>query len=235
MGKRIIQQARGHGSLTYRVRNKAYIYRLKYPSADVKGNAQVIELINSPAHSAPLLKIRTNDGKIFYNLAANGIYEGQEIKINENELKPGNILMLKDIPSTTNIFNIEINPGDGGKFVKTGGNSAKITKKEDGKVAVILPSKKEVWINEKCRATIGIIAGQGRLEKPIIKAGNMWHKMKARNKLWPRTSPIKMNAIDHPFGSGRGKRIKSKIAKRNVPAGAKVGHLRPRRTGKSKK
>ena len=43
-----------------------------------------------------------------------------------------------------------------------------------------------------------------------------------------------MNAIDHPFGSGRGKNPKSKIAKRNAPAGAKVGHLRPRQTGKRK-
>ena len=55
--------------------------------------------------------------------------------------------------------------------------------------------------------------------------------MKARNKLWPRTSAVKFNAVDHPFGGGRGKRIKSKIAKRNAPAGAKVGHLRPSRTG----
>ena len=55
--------------------------------------------------------------------------------------------------------------------------------------------------------------------------------MKSRNKLWPRTSAVKFNAVDHPFGSGRGKRIKSKIAKRNAPAGARVGHLRPRRTG----
>ena len=63
----------------------------------------------------------------------------------------------------------------------------------------------------------------------------MWHMMKARNKLWPRTSAVKMNVVDHPFGSGRGKRIKSKIAKRNAPPGRKVGLLRPRRTGRKKK
>jgi len=44
-----------------------------------------------------------------------------------------------------------------------------------------------------------------------------------------------MNAIDHPFGSGRGKRIKSKVSKLNAPPGRKVGHLRPRRTGRRKK
>ena len=62
----------------------------------------------------------------------------------------------------------------------------------------------------------------------------MYHIKKSKNKLYPRTSAVKMNVIDHPFGSGRGKRIKSKIAKRNAPPGAKVGLVRPRRTGKQK-
>ena len=95
-----------------------------------------------------------------------------------------------------------------------------------------MPSKKEIFFNENCRATIGVVAGQGRLDKPIMKAGKKWHMMKARNKLWPRTSAVKVNVIDHPFGSGRGKRIKSKISKLNAPPGRKVGHLKPRRTGK---
>ena len=97
-----------------------------------------------------------------------------------------------------------------------------------------MPSKKEKEFQAECRATVGIIAGAGRLEKPIVRAGKNHHIKKSRNKLWPRTSAVKMNAIDHPFGSGRGKNPKSKIAKRNVPAGAKVGHLRPSRTGKRK-
>ena len=56
-----------------------------------------------------------------------------------------------------------------------------------------------------------------------------------KGKHYPLTSPIKMNAVAHPFGSGRGKRIKSKIAQRNAPPGAKVGLLRPKRTGRKKK
>ena len=98
----------------------------------------------------------------------------------------------------------------------------------------MLPSKKEKAFNSKCRAVIGQIAGHGRLEKPVVKAGKMHYIKKIKNKLWPRTSALKMNAIDHPFGSGRGKNIKSKIAKRNAPAGRKVGLLSPRRTGKMK-
>ena len=58
--------------------------------------------------------------------------------------------------------------------------------------------------------------------------------MFAKGRKWHRTSAVKVNAIDHPFGSGRGKRIKSKIAKRNSPPGKKVGHIRPKQTGKRK-
>jgi len=97
-----------------------------------------------------------------------------------------------------------------------------------------MPNKNEITFSGDCRATIGTIAGSGRVLKPFVKAGRMFYKMKARNKLWPRTSAVKMNAVDHPFGSGRGKRIKSKIAKRNAPAGARVGHIRPSRTGRKK-
>ena len=100
---------------------------------------------------------------------------------------------------------------------------------------VLMPSKKEKVFDIKCRATVGEIAGGGRVDKPILKAGKQYYIKKAKSKLWPRTSAVKMNAIDHPFGSGRGKRIKSKIAKRNSPPGRKVGLLRPRRTGRKKK
>jgi large subunit ribosomal protein L2 len=97
-----------------------------------------------------------------------------------------------------------------------------------------MPSKKEKKFNKNCRAIIGVVAGHGRLEKPILKAGKQFYIKKAKSKLWPRTSPIKMNAIDHPFGSGRGKNPKSKIAKRNAPPGRRVGLIRPKRTGKKK-
>jgi Ribosomal protein L2 len=129
--------------------------------------------------------------------------------------------------------------GNGGKLIRTGGNSAVVTQRENGKVAVLLPSKKEIWLDENCRATVGIIAGQGRLEKPFVKAGNKFYLMQSRGKLWPRSGAVKMNAVDHPFGSGRGKNLahgtKGKIPKRNAPPGARVGTIRPSRTGRLKK
>ena len=231
MGKNIIQQARGHGSFTYRVRRNAFKYKIKYPR-NLQGEGEVIKLINSAGHSAPLAKIKYNMG-VFYIPAFKGMIEKQKISF-EKEVKEGNILKLEDIPVKTSVYCIESRPGDGGKFIKTGGSSATINRVIGDKILVLMPSKKEKEFNKNCRAVIGIIAGGGRLEKPIVKAGKRYHIKKARNKLWPRTSAVKVNVIDHPFGSGRGKNPKSKIAKRNAPPGRKVGLLRPRRTGKRK-
>lgn len=232
MGKRIIQQARGHGSSTYRVSRKAFKYRIQYPPR-LNGTAKIIKLLNSIAHSAPLAKIQF-ENQIFYIPAFNGMIEGQTIQIGTTEIKDGNIVQLKDIPVKTKIYCIESRPGDGGRFIKTGGNNAVVNRKIGNEVLILMPSKKEKKLNQNCRAIIGTIAGQGRKDKPVLKAGKQFYIKKSKSKLWPRTSAVKMNAIDHPFGSGRGKNPKSKIAKRNAPPGRKVGLIRPRRTGKRK-
>jgi len=229
MGKRIIVQARGHGSGTYRVRRKAFRIRPRYP-LDLSREGTVIKMLNSPGHTAPLAKVRYEKG-IFYMPAFKGMVEGQKINFGVGEAKPGNIMGLKDIPVKTLVYNIESRPGDGGIFIRSGGSSGMINRVSETGVFVLMPSKKEKEFNPKCRATVGVIAGSGRLEKPIIKAGKRYHMKKAKGKLWPRTSAVKMNVVDHPFGSGRGKNPKSKIPKRNAPPGKKVGLLRPRRTG----
>jgi len=233
MGKRIIQQARGHGSFSYRVRRSAYRLKLKYPRALV-GEGVVVSLMNSSGHTAPIAKVRC-ETDVFYIPAFDGMIEGQKIMFNNKEVKDGNILPMKDIPIKTKIYDLESRPGDGGVFIKTAGSYAVVTRVTENEVFVLMPSKKEKKFNGKCRAIIGSIAGAGRLDKPIVKAGKSFYIKKTRNKLWPRTSAVKMNVVDHPFGSGRGKRIKSKIAKRNAPAGARVGLIRPRRTGRKKR
>lgn len=231
MGKRIISQARGHGSLTYQVRKKAYKFKIKYPMHE--GEAEIIDLLHSPAHSAPLLKIRSGN-ETFYNSAFTGATIGQKIFIGESaQINSGNIVLLKQVPEGTMVYNIENNPGDGGKMVRVAGSFATVMKQQEhNKTLILMPNKKEIVVSGDCRATIGVIAGEGRTLKPFIKAGKKFYKMKSRNKLWPRTSAVKMNAVDHPFGSGRGKRIKPKIARRNSPPGTRVGHIRPRRTGR---
>lgn len=235
MGKRIIQQARGHGSLTYRVRRAAYKFRIGYPNAEGKG--LVVKLVTESGHSAPLAKIDLN-GVIFYNPAFKNMFEGQEIQVGGSEIKEGNVVAIGNLPIGTKIYNIETKPGNGGKLIRTSGSSAVISKKTERTTGILMPSKKEIILDSRCRATIGIIAGHGRLDKPVLKAGRMFYLMKARNKLWPRTSALKHNVVDHPFGSGRGKRLahgqKGKIPKTNAPPGAYVGSLHPRRTGRRK-
>ncbi|MAG38415.1 50S ribosomal protein L2 [Candidatus Pacearchaeota archaeon] len=230
MGKRIIQQARGKGSFTYRVRKKAYQHKIGYSSKI--GEAEILSLIHSAGHSAPLMKLKV-DEDIFFMPAFNGAVVGEKIQIGKKEVSPGNILQIKDIPTSTRVYNIEKNPGDGGKMMRSAGTSALVSKKYDhNKVGILMPNKKEVILSGDSRATIGIIAGSGKNQKPIMKAGNKFHRMRALGKLYPIISAVSVNAIDHPFGSGRGKRIKSKTAKRNAPPGKRVGHIRPRRTGK---
>jgi len=233
MGKRITQQARGKGSLTFRVRPRAYRYKVTYSSLRASGKGKIIKLFNSQGHSAPLVKVKIGK-EFFFSPAASGTYEGQEIMINEERESKipeiGDILKLTNIPQGTKVFNIEIVPGAGGKYLRSGGCSATVLVKDE-KGAEILIGRRKIKLNENCRATIGIAAGEGRLIKPIVKAGKKHHMMLSKGRKWHRTSPVKVNAVDHPFGGGRGKRIKSKIAKRNAPPGRRVGHIRPSRTG----
>lgn len=233
MGKRIITQARGKGSHTYRVKRRAFRFKIQMPRGLESQEGEVVKLFDSGAHTAPLAKVKYSDGT-FYIPAFKGMVEKQKIGIMNGKVEKGNILQLKDIPVKTHIYCIESKPNDGGKFIKAGGNSATVIRKSENGVFILMPSKREKKFNPNCRAVIGVAAGSGRLDKPVVKAGKKFYIKKTKSKLWPRTSAVKMNAIDHPFGSGRAKNPKSKIAKRNAPPGRRVGLLRPRRTGKRK-
>jgi len=232
MGKRIIQQRRGKGGHTYKVREKAGKIRPGY-LGNLNGEFECVKLASSVGHSVPIAKFINKTGVVFNNFAVDLLYVGQVISFGGN--KNGDVAKLGDLKNGTEIFNIEHNPMDGGKFVRTGGNAAIIMAKEGDVVKVMMPSKRVKKFAVNCRATIGRAAGSGRVDKPVLKAGKKFYIMKMKSKLWPRTSALKMNAIDHPFGSGRGKRIKSKIVKRNASPGKKVGHLRPARTGRKKR
>jgi len=232
MGKRIITQRRGRAGSTYRVSKKAFKYKLQVP-ANLTGEGKVTKLLPSRAHSCPLAKISSEKG-IFYIPAFKNMVEGQTISFDNGEVKDGNVLQLKNIPVKTKVYCIESRKGDGGKFIKSAGNSATVNRVVGEDIIVVMPSKKEKIFKGNCRAVIGVVAGAGRLDKPVVKAGKKFFIKKAKSKLWPRTSAVKMNAIDHPFGSGRAKNPKSFIAKRNSPPGRRVGLIRPRRTGKKR-
>jgi large subunit ribosomal protein L2 len=233
MGKRTTGRARGRGNIQFRVRKQAYKYKITYPKLSSVGKAKIMRLINSAAHSTPLAKIKILQEEFFVP-AADGVYEGQEIDVGEGKIETGNIIMLKNIPQGTKVYNIESFPGSGGKYLRSSGCYGLIAAKDKGLVEVII-KRRRLKINENCRAVIGVAAGDGRTQKPFAKAGKRFHLMRSKGRKWHYTSAIKTNALDHPFGGGRGKRIKSKIAKRNAPPGAKVGHIRPRRTGRGNK
>jgi len=144
-------------------------------------------------------------------------------------------LPLNLIPEGVIIYNIESVPGDGGRFVRASGVGARIISKTSKKIVVELPSKKKKEFHPNCRATIGNVAGSGRVEKPFFKAGRKFYAMRAKNKLWPIVSGGAMNAVDHPFGNKRSSRkAKAKPVPKNAPPGRKVGMLRPRHTGRNK-
>jgi large subunit ribosomal protein L2 len=238
MGKSLIQQKRGKGSPRYRAPSFKYAGKTSFANNSNTSitSADVIELVHSSGHSAPLMELKYNSGEIGLLQAPEGIRVGDKIAIGEGaELKPGSILPLKMIPEGTSIYNIESNPGDGGKFVRTSGAFARIITKTEGSIVVELPSNKRRDFMPECRAVIGVVSGSGRPEKPFLKAGTKWFAMTAKNKMWPKVSGTSMNSVSHPFG-GRSSHAKGvpTQSSRNSPPGRKVGKIAPKRTGNKK-
>lgn len=234
MGKRLIQQRRGRGTKAFTTPSFRYRGNVKILN---KSSYKIIDLVRCPGHSAPLIEAEYDDGSTSLLIAPEGVAVGEHFQIGPKATpKPGNILPLKYIPEGTQIFSIEAQPTDGGKFVRSSGGSARVVGKNEDAVTIRLPSKKTKDFNPNCRAIIGTIAGGGRVDKPILKAGKKHHIMKSRNKYWPIVSGNAMNAVSHPFGNSRSLyKSKSKPAPKNAPPGRKVGMLRPRRSGKRNK
>lgn len=239
MGKNLIQQRRGRGTLTYTANSHNYVAEVKHRHFDElertkQISGKVIDLVHCPGHTAPLEKVKYDNGEIKF------LFAPETIKVNTivysgftSPATLGSTLPIKRIPEGTLIHNIENTPGDGGKYCRTAGSSAKISSVTADKVLVQMPSRKLVSLHPDCRATIGIIAGAGKLEKPLVKAGKAHHIHRATGRLYPRTSGVAMNAVDHPFGSGRGRQhAKKKVASRHAPPGRKVGAVAARRTGR---
>jgi large subunit ribosomal protein L2 len=238
MGKRIITQRRGRGTSTYKAHSHNWIEitHRHYDDIEKQGvvTGKVLDLAHCKGHSAPIALIKYENGETNYILAPVGIKVGDEVQSGFNaKPTPGSTLPLKNIPEGTLIHNLEIRPADAGSLVRTSGTSAKLINFTEKGAVIQLPSKKKKIMNPLCRASIGKIAGSGKKEKPLVKAGKKYHIMKAKGKLYPRTSGVAMNAVDHPFGSGRGRHAgKPLTAPKFAPPGRNVGKIRARRTGK---
>merc|ERR1711942_160495 len=97
---------------------------------------------------------------------------------------------------------------------------------------VKLPSGTKKVLDSRCRATVGVIAGGGRIDKPLLKAGRAYHKYKVKRNCWPKVRGVAMNPVEHPFGGGNHQHIGNpSTIRRDASPGKKVGLIAARRTG----
>ncbi len=241
MPNRNIQQRRGRGTPRYRSPSHRFKGEITYPRIDYtqKKIGQITELIDDPGRTAPLAKVLLEDFTETKLIAADGVHVGQMIEFGKDaRISPGNVLPLSKLVPGTQIYNVEIKPGDGGKMVRTSGTSASVVSHDSttGLTQVKLPSKKTKFIQSASLATVGRAAGSGRTDKPMIHAGQNFHRKRARGKLWPVVVGRAKNSVDHPHGGGRHPHVgRPTTVSRNTPPGRKVGHLAARRTGLKKK
>ncbi|KAK4771907.1 hypothetical protein SAY86_013682 [Trapa natans] len=100
-------------------------------------------------------------------------------------------------------------------------------------VSVKLPSGSKKIVPSGCRAMIGQVAGGGRTEKPLLKAGNAYHKFRVKRNCWPKVRGVAMNPVEHPHGGGNHQHIgHASTVRRDAPPGQKVGLIAARRTGR---
>lgn len=232
MGKRTRSQRIGKGG-GYGAASHRYRGETGHPPEDsIKG--VVIDLEHDPSRTAPVGRVRYENGEERFVLVPEGVAVGQEIECGiEAPVEEGNTLPLAEVPEGTPVYNIELQPGDGGKIARSSGTYGLLIAHDVGKAMVQLPSGEMRRLDPKCRATIGVVAGGGRTEKPLLKAGKKHHKVKRKGGKYPKVSGVAMNAVDHPFGGGGKQRPgKPKTVGRDTSPGRKVGSVRARRTGR---
>ncbi len=234
MGKRTRAQRLGKGSPTHRAKSWRKLGEVKSPAAEKEAEAVVIDILHDPGRSAPVARIRYGDKEERLVLAPEGLKVGDKIMCGVSvPIKVGNTLSLAEIPEGTPLHNIEARPKDGGRFVRASGTHAILIAHDIGRATIQLPSGEIRDFNSRCRATVGVVAGSGRQEKPFVKAGKRHYAMLARGKPYPHVRGVAMNVVDHPFGGGRGKHAgRPKTVGRGTPPGQKVGLIAAKRTGK---
>ncbi len=194
----------------------------------------VRELMHVPGISAPVARVVLEDGREMLMYAVEGMYVGQMIEVGaQAKCSPGNVLPLFKIPEGTMVCNVEKSPGDGGKFARASGTYAVVLshKLDEKKTVLQLPSGKTVEVSSYARATVGIVAGGGRVEKPFLKAGKKYHLAKSKAWKYPTVRGKAMGAYAHPHGGGHHPTGGTPVS-RTAPPGQKVGFIAPRVTGR---
>jgi large subunit ribosomal protein L2 len=165
----------------------------------VTGKVATIEY--DPNRNARIALIHYADGEKRYILLPKGLKVGDVIVAGPGaDITPGNALKLKDIPVGTVVHNLELEPGRGGKLVRSAGTSAQLMAKE-GKYAYIrMPSGELRLILQECMATIGQVGNEDHENISLGKAGKTRYSGRR-----PTVRGMVMNPVDHPMGGGEGK------------------------------
>jgi len=206
----------GHRTMRYRGGGHKRRYRIIDFKRDNQGEATVDSIQYDPYRTANIALVIYADGEKSYILAPKGLEVGQTIVAGRGAApETGNCLYLSEVPLGAMMHNIEMQPGQGGKLVRSAGVGAVMMGREDRFAVVRMPSGEVRRILLTCRATIGTVGNADHNLEIMGKAGrNRW---KGRR---PRVRPVVMNPVDHPMGGGEGR--------------ASGGHPRTRKGFKSK-
>jgi large subunit ribosomal protein L2 len=214
-------------------------YPLEFPSKeffDASANGVVESFAHDPGRGSPLMFVRFENGASCYTVAPEGVFVGQKVSLGgKSAVDVGNVMSLGKIPEGTLVCNLEIKPSDGGKLARSSGAYTTVVGHTPQGTMIRLPSGRTRYVNDYCLATIGVVSAGGRTEKPFLKAGEMFHWMKAKGHKYPRTSGRKMVSAVHPYGSSKRSARKATTTSHGAPPGQKVGLISARGTGRRQK
>mmetsp|Transcript_47952 Transcript_47952/g.63468 ORF Transcript_47952/g.63468 Transcript_47952/m.63468 type:complete len:258 (+) Transcript_47952:22-795(+) len=204
----------------------------------------VKEIIHDPGRGAPLAKIHFRNPYKFKTqkelmVCAEGVYTGQFVYFGKKaKLVVGNVLPVGEMPEGTIASNVEQRAGDRGTFARCSGDYVTVVShnEETGRSKIRLPSGSKKTIDSKSRAMVGMVAGGGRPDKPLLKAGAAYHKYRVKRNEWPKVRGVAMNPVEHPHGGGNHQHIgHASTCNRAAPPGQKAGMIAARRTGHSRR
>ena len=245
MGRVIRAQRKGAGGIfkahTKHRKGAAKLRAVDYAERHGYIKGVIKDIVHDPGRGAPLAKVVFRDPYRYMLrtetfIAAEGMHTGQFVYCGKRaNLQVGNILPVGAMPEGTVICCLEEKTGDRGRLARTSGNYATVISHnpETKRTRVKLPSGTKKVMPSTNRAMIGIVAGGGRIDKPVLKAGRAYHKYKAKRNCWPKVRGVAMNPVEHPHGGGNHQHIgKASTVARDKSAGKKVGLIAARRTGR---
>jgi large subunit ribosomal protein L2 len=162
---------------------------------------RVVSIEYDPNRTTRIALIYYADGEKSYILAPMGLTVGNWVQAGpEAEIKPGNSLRLRNIPTGTVVHNVELTPERGGQLVRSAGASAQVLSREGEYVLLRLPSGEMRRILLTCRASIGQLSNPDHKNESLGKAGASRHLGRR-----PKVRGVAMNPVDHPHGGGEGR------------------------------